>query len=170
MKTSSDQQAPTSGVPSAFLPAVRRFFQRRVPGQEVEDLVQEVFVSLQARKAGSLIENNEAYLFTIARNVLTRHWQQGRRTTTSGEMADANHIRDMAPLQDQRLLDKESLSQALQAIEGMSTRTRNIFLMHRFEDMTYHAIAQQVGISTSAVEKHIMLALQTLVRATGRRR
>lgn len=170
MKISSDRQAAGPGASSAFLPAVRRFFQRRVPSQDVEDLVQDVFLGLQARKTENRIENNEAYLFTIARNVLARHWQKNSLIRADGELADAEHVRDTTPLQDQRLLDKESLKQVLQAMETMSTRTRNIFLMHRFEDMTYTAIARQFGISTSAVEKHIMAALQALVRATGRAR
>lgn len=170
MKASADRSSPALASPDTFLPALRRFFQRRVPSEHVEDLVQDVFVSLQARKTESPIENNEAYLFTVARHVLARHWKRAARTAADGTMADAEHVRDIAPLADRRLLDKESLSQALQAIETMPPRTREIFLMHRFEDMTYSTIARQIGISTSAIEKHIAAALQILCRATGRSR
>ena len=152
----------------ALLPALRRFFRRRAPIEAVEDLVQEVFVGLHARKAESPIENDEAYIFTVARHVLARHWQRGRGAAMLGTMLEAEEICDPEPRADRRALDKESLDQALQAIETMPARTRDIFLMHRFDDMTYAAIARHIGISTSAVEKHIMAALQALCWATGR--
>ncbi|WP_150295156.1 sigma-70 family RNA polymerase sigma factor [Sphingobium estronivorans] len=170
MKASRDRSSPPLSSPGSFLPALRRFFQRRVPREHVEDLVQDVFVNLQARRAASPIENNEAYLFTVARHVLARHWKHGGRTAADGPMEDAEHVCDAAPLPDRRLLDKEALSQVLQAIETMPLRTRDIFLMHRFEDMTYSAIARQIGVSTSAVEKHIAAALRILIEATGRSR
>lgn len=40
----------------------------------------------------------------------------------------------------------------------MPPRTRDIFTLHRFGEMTYAAIGRQFEISTSAVEKHIMAA------------
>lgn len=170
MKEVSQRKAEFSSSANVFLPALRRFFQRRVPSDEVEDLVQDVFVSLQARKTDAPIENSEAYLFTIARNVLSRHWQRNVLRTVDDAAGETEYVRDTAPLQDQQMLDRESLGKALQAIGNMPERTRNIFLMHRFEDMTYAAIARHVGVSTSAVEKHIMTALQILVQATGRNR
>lgn len=169
--TSAPGQRQASGEPAqAFLPALRRFFLRRVPSDHVDDLVQDVFTNLQARKSATLIDNNEAYLFAVARNVLANYWRSNFQHATNAELTEAAHVRDPWPLADQQLVDRESLNRALQAIEGMPERTRNIFLMHRFEDMTYAEIARAAGISVSAVEKHIMAALHILLRATGRGR
>jgi DNA-directed RNA polymerase specialized sigma24 family protein len=55
-------------------------------------------------------------------------------------------------------------------MEAMPVRTQEIFLLHRFEEMTYPAIAAALGISVSAVEKHIMIALRLLVEGLGGRR
>lgn len=156
-----------SKAPGAYLPALRRFFQRRVASEAVDDLVQDVFVSLQARRAASPIENEEAYLFTVARHVLARHRQRSSRVAVEME-ANIDQICDGAPLPDRWLAARESLDQVIQVIATMPPRTRDIFLMHRFEGMTYAAIGRQFGVSTSAVEKHIMAALQMLVKATGR--
>src|SRR5690349_24794847 len=53
-----------------FGPGLRRYFAKRAGGAEAEDLVQEVFVRLQARAAGGEVDNVERYLFAIANNVL----------------------------------------------------------------------------------------------------
>ena len=66
------------------------------------------------------------------------------------------------------LLGRERLAKATQIMRGMPPRTREVFLLHRFEEMTYPAIARSLGISVSAVEKHIMIALKLLVADLGR--
>jgi RNA polymerase sigma-70 factor (ECF subfamily) len=37
-----------------------------------------------------------------------------------------------------------------------------VFLLHRFEGLSYSEIARRLGVSRSAVEKHMMHALQML--------
>jgi RNA polymerase sigma-70 factor (ECF subfamily) len=59
-------------------------------------------------------------------------------------------------------LDREALQVVVSAIEGLPTRTRDVFVLHRFEEMTCSGIAEQLGMSISAVEKHIMKALRAL--------
>lgn len=162
-----DRSFLLSKSPGAYLPALRRYFQRRVPSEAVDDLVQDVFVSLQARRAASPIENEEAYLFTVARHVLARYRQRSYRAADE-TVANIEQVCDGAPLPDRRLSDRQSLDQVIQVIATMPPRTRDIFLMHRFDGMTYAAIGRQFGVSTSAVEKHIMAALQILIKATGR--
>ena len=59
-------------------PALRRYFQKKVGPAEAEDLVQDVFVSLQVRGSAETIENVEGYLFRIAANALMRrHKRRG---------------------------------------------------------------------------------------------
>ena len=45
----------------------------------------------------------------------------------------------------------------------MPERTRDIFVLHRFENISYGEIAMRMNISVSAVEKHIMKALKLLM-------
>lgn len=44
------------------------------------------------------------------------------------------------------------------ALEQLPERTRTIFLLHRIEGRKYREIAETIGISQSAVEKHIARA------------
>lgn len=52
-----------------------------------------------------------------------------------------------------------------EALNGLSERTRTIFLMHRRSEMSYSQIAQCLGISVSAIEKHMASALAALAKA-----
>jgi len=76
---------------ATFGPGLRRYFHKRAGGAEAEDLVQEVFVRLQARAAGGEVDNGERYLFAIANNVMvSRHRFEAARTIASkGPLTEA---------------------------------------------------------------------------------
>ena len=156
--------------------ALRRFFGRRVVAEDVDDLVQEVFVAIQARLdnqgkqptgTGDPIENWERYLFTVARHELAHYY---RRRANRAEQSDTAFPEraDESPDAERLILGKEELDHILHALGQLSERTRSIFMMHRFEDYTYSAIARAVGISVKGVEHHISAALKALAIASGR--
>ena len=163
-------EMPVGPMFTMYRPALTRYFRRKVRPEDVEDLVHEVFLNLQARRAGDRIENVEAYLFTIARNVLTQHARSARARNAISESFDREDRDEGALSPERTTLDRQLLQLALDAIERLPPRTRDIFVMHRFSEKNYAQIARDFGISTSAVEKHIMAALKTLVAATGRSR
>jgi RNA polymerase sigma-70 factor (ECF subfamily) len=138
--------------------ALKRYFSKRVPAMEVDDLVQEVLLSLHSRRKNEQIENIQGYLFTVAAHVLAkRHRLQARAATPQAIDPPFD------PLSPERILiGQEGLAAALEVIRSLPPRTRQIFVLHRFEEMTYTRIAAHLGISVSAIEKHIMLALRAL--------
>lgn len=56
----------------------------------------------------------------------------------------------------------QRLKRVLGTIESMPSRRREVFLMHRVDEMTYPQIAKRIGISVKAVEKHMHLAMRQL--------
>ena len=55
------------------------------------------------------------------------------------------------------------LARAEDAIAGLPKLTREVFFMHRFEDLSYERIARRLDIEVKEVEEHIaatMIALR----------
>ncbi len=151
--------------------ALRRFFTKRVGATEAEDLVQEVFLHLQARATDSEVDNVERYLFRIARNVLIDRHRLGVRTGfgETEQIEGAFEIADeISP--ERALIAKQLVNQLSAALHSLPPRTRDAVIFHRFEEMTYPVIAKRMGISVNGVEKLIKRALAQLAVKMERRR
>jgi RNA polymerase sigma factor (sigma-70 family) len=136
-------------------PALRHYFRRRVGPAEAEDLVQDVFLAMSARQ-GEPVENVEGYLFRIATNLINK--RQGREATRSAFEAMLETSEGFSP--ERILMSKQEAVQVLASIRSLPPRTREAFIFHRFEEMTYPEIAKRLGISVSAVKQLIARAIR----------
>jgi RNA polymerase sigma factor (sigma-70 family) len=145
--------------PASLESALRRYFIKRVGVIDAEDLVQEVLIRMQSRKGGQAIDNMASYVFAVASNVIK---ERHRKASRLAAVSDAD-FEDTDWLTPERIVaSRMDMARLMTAIEGLPERTRRVFVAHRFEEMTYNAIAKLFGISVSAVEKHIMAALASL--------
>ena len=151
-----------------FRPALMAFFLRRLANHaEAEDLTQEVFTRLMALGADRMREA-DAYVFQMAANLLR---DRGRRE----KVREAYRFGVLAgegvgvePLDPERVLaGRQSLGQIAAALREAPERTRSIFLLYRVEQMKKRDIAETYGISTSAVDKHLMKAMAHLWKRLG---
>jgi RNA polymerase sigma factor (sigma-70 family) len=144
-------------------PALRRYFERRVGAAEAEDLVQDVFLHLQARAVGGAVDNVERYLFRIAGNVLvSRHRHRAARGFTLTDALDEALEPVETIAAERALIAKQDVARVIAAMQALPPRTREAFIFHRFGEMTYPAIAKRMGISVSAVGQLIARALEKL--------
>lgn len=72
------------------------------------------------------------------------------------------------PLSDDVMGSEERLKRMRRALDGLSGRTRAIFLLHRLDGLDYAEIAQHLNLTVIAVEKHIASALAVLAEANDR--
>ena len=138
---------------------------RILPDQHlVEDLVQEVFYELWRRRRRLRIKSSlKAYLRRATRNKTLNYLRDHRRVYF--EPADAQPLpgnlsgalRQLEAAELQELID--------QAIDRLPERCRLVFVLSRFEDMTYHEIAEQLEISVKTVENQVSKALRLLRQA-----
>jgi RNA polymerase sigma-70 factor (ECF subfamily) len=151
-------------------PALRRHFHKRGAGVDAEDLAQEVFLRLQMGAKRGAIDNVEGYIFRIANNVLIsryRHDVVEGRPFRDAMPHDVEGPEQMSP--ERILLGRETWLRFVAGLNALPPRAREAFLLHRFEEMTYPAIARRMGVSVSAVEKLISRALaQLTVELDGR--
>ena len=144
-------------------PALRRYFLKRVGPGDAEDLVQEVFMGLQVRGAtGGEIDNVEGYLFRVAANaVVRRHQRQTWDWAAHDGLDDLDDLGDeVSP--ERILMGKEALERVREAMRALPPRCSEAFFLHRFEEMTYSAIAVRMRITTKAVERLIQRALRRI--------
>lgn len=147
-------------------PLVRYFMRHLSDKNEAEDMAQAVFLRVMRRDGLSDIENPEGFLFQTAVNLLRdRSRREKTRVVALSELSgQQSFVEEMSP--ERVLIGKESLLRALKALEKLGERTHDIFLLHRLENMKYDEIAKFYGISTSAVEKHMIKALAHLAKYT----
>jgi len=144
------------------------FFRRRMsPGaQDCEDLTQEVLLRLARRSQDSAIKRIEGYIFQTAAAVLVdlSRRRAVRGADKSESYDDSLHApADFSP--EHVLTDKRELEKVLAAIEALPPRARQALILFRFEDKRQAEIASIMGISVSAVEKHIKFGMQRLHEA-----
>ena len=154
--------AQPSDSPESFAPALRRFFAKRAHPADVQDLVQEVLMRMHARQSGDEIAHMKGYVFAVAANVLK---ESRRKADPFAHLDDNAHDIPDEVTPERIVAGRGAMASLMEAIDGLPPRTREIFVAHRFEDMSYAAIASLFGVSISAVEKHIMAALKILSTA-----
>ncbi len=136
------------------------FFFKRVPDKTlVDDLVQEVFMRLIRRKSDEPIEKLEQYIFQTAANVLRDHARrQAVRQTGAHESFD-EAVHPGSDISPERVIEgREQLALLTAAIKEMPERTRDIFVLRVLEKKKCAEVAQMMGLSTRAVEKHMVKA------------
>ncbi|HYG27678.1 MAG TPA: sigma-70 family RNA polymerase sigma factor [Caulobacteraceae bacterium] len=155
---------------SRYGPALRRYFLKKVSPAEADDLVQEVFARLQARSTETPLSNVEGYLFRSAANVLVSHYR-----AESGQ--GWNRHRHLDPWMEPReeispertLLGKEAIERVVASLHDMPARSREAFVMHRFEELSGPMIAQRMGISLKGVEALLARAMRHVTAAMEER-
>jgi RNA polymerase sigma-70 factor (ECF subfamily) len=153
---SADDAPPcvTGAPPRSTIAALRRYFSKRAPASDIDDLVQEVFLRVQSARRGGPIVNIEAYLMTTARHVLvSRH---RNRTARCADLHDAlddvpEPANDLSP--ERIVAARQDCARALAAVRDLPPRARVAFQLHRFEELSYAAIAERMKISRESVKE-----------------
>jgi RNA polymerase sigma factor (sigma-70 family) len=146
--------------------ALLRRVSRRAHGRaDAEDLLHSAWLRLERYRAEHAVENPQAFLVRTAVNIGiddTRH----ERILPQERDDRAAEIASDAPLQDEVIVARARLERVKEGLTKLTPRTREVFLMHRIEEMKYREIAAALGISQSAVEKHIARAALFLAEWT----
>jgi RNA polymerase sigma-70 factor (ECF subfamily) len=150
-------------------PSLVRFLTLRgASPDESEDLAQDLFI-----KAGLLEERPigepGAYLYKMADNLfLDRRRSALRRQRREEDWADHSGNFDAEVGQvhaDHQLAMRHQLAVIEDALSSLPDRTADIFRRFRIDGERQKAIANDLGISVSAVEKHLHRAYDVVLRA-----
>jgi len=149
-----------------------RYFRRRVQNiAEIEDMVQDVFARMVARDSTEPVEHLGGYVLKTASSVFA-DWVR-RRSSHAANL----HVSFEPELHGEEEVDpvrilggKEELQAATLVLLRLPERTRTVFILRRLEGQRFQDIAAHLGISVSAVEKHMVRAIHQLSLEMEKRR
>jgi RNA polymerase sigma-70 factor (ECF subfamily) len=125
---------------------------------DAEELVQDVFMKVWERRS-ELKENLsfKAYLFTIAFNIIRKHFAKKALTYKYFE----HQILDDLDLKTIQNIDFQSTKELLDhIIEQLPPRRRAVFVKSRLEGFSVKEIAEELGTSPKTVENQLGEALK----------
>jgi RNA polymerase sigma-70 factor (ECF subfamily) len=129
--------------------------------EDAQEIIHDTFLKIwKTKESLSLVRSFEDYAYTIAKNLLFNHLKRkkiGQRVIES--LSDAS-IKNAGPSPDQEYIYKQYYQAAVTAIHQLSGQKRRIFLLRTQEGLALEDIAREMGISVSAVKKHLYAALQ----------
>ena len=152
-----------------YEPALRRYFARRAHAADIDDLIQEVFLMMQARGAESEIDNVEGYLFRTAASVLSRRrrtptWAWGRQEEVDDDSAPTD---ELSP--ERILIGKETLQALVTALQEVPRRSALAFMLFRVERLPQEEVARRMGVSARAVRALVNRAHKQIYERAGPR-
>ncbi len=143
---------------------LQKILQRRgASPEDAEDLVQEAVVRLFTYTRKSVeVRNPEAFLTRTALNLAVDLHRSTRRHQFETDPVETLGLLDIGPTPDELLAAEQRLLAMRHALDQVSRRTRDVFFMHRLQGFSHAEIAAKLGVTKSAVEKHIASALTIL--------
>jgi len=168
-ESSSGPRAPSvmDQVPRYFGRMKRILLRRGRTREEAEDLIQDAFVKMQEYcDKGSHVQKPENFLVrTVLHLALNARRDEHRDLYCEQRVEDLTSIVDTGPTPEEALAFDECLRRMRDALNRANQRTRDVFFMHRVDGMSYAQISRQMGLSISAIEKHVASALLILAEA-----
>jgi RNA polymerase sigma factor (sigma-70 family) len=166
--TSLDDPLDNASFVSEMRPALVKYFKRKTGNPvEAEDLAQDVLLRALTHPNWKTHDQAKGYIFRTAVN----RWRDNlRRQRIRGavipwdeaapDRADENTGSENLP--ERVLIAGEELNQVVRALEGMNVRTRTVLMLIKLEQMRIATVAEMLGISVSAVGKHLAKGIAQL--------
>lgn len=143
-----------------------RFVQDR---ETAEDIIQEVFMSFWEKRQLLKSISLSSLLFCMVRNASLNYLKQkvlvDKFPIEYIENIDGEerlYSLDFALSADEETLYEELRRQIQEALSVLPERSREVFLLSRFNGLKNKEIASKLGISTTAIEKHISKSLKRI--------
>jgi RNA polymerase sigma factor (sigma-70 family) len=153
--------------------ALQQFFRRRLRRQwEAPDLTQEVYTRMLRVNDYESIENPEAYLFTVATNLLReRAVIEQKRITESVHLVspEAMPALTLEPPSAEDIDRDARLARLREAVADLPPKLQAVLVWTFEEGATQEEIGRRLGVSRRMARKHLAAAMEHCRRRMMRR-
>ena len=143
-------------------PALGAYIFRVTKSKELAvEIIQDVFLKIwMSRETLSEIDNFKSYLFVMSRNhALNALRKIMREVKLSENLGILNKSAS-----ESEPLENSYLSLLDEAVDTLSPRQKEIYLLHKHERLTYVEIATKLCIGKESVKTHLQLAVKAITK------
>ncbi|MEJ1971969.1 MAG: RNA polymerase sigma factor [Lacunisphaera sp.] len=128
---------------------------------DVEDVVQESYLRVWKNQAAGRIKSAKAFLFAVARNLALDALRRKKVSPLvfPGDLA-ALSVSEDSPGVVHGITEREKISLVGDAVVALPARVREIFILHKFQDIPQAEIARRFGLTEKAVEHQVARGVQ----------
>lgn len=158
-----DDRAALNELFDRYYDALCRFAAAYVPLQEAEELVADVFLALWRGRSILVIRSSlRAYLYASVRYGCYRAITTRRLITLN--LDDLEEVIDAVSAHgpEESMIFQETAAWVSASVQQLPSRCRQIFMMNRFDGLTYREIADVLGVAEKTVENQMVKALQVM--------
>ena len=151
--------------------SLRRWLeQKRMRGIDVDDIIQDTYVTLVRLESVDGIRNPKAYVYQMAYSLALVCLRRSRVISFQA-VANFDEIPGQsAPSAEDLVSGHEELIRVAAVLDGLPHRCREVFVLRKIHGLSQREVAAQMAITEGTVEKQMHKALQRLVELLGRGR
>lgn len=140
---------------------LKRFLSRFLSRpQDIEDVVQDTFLKAYAAEKKQTINHPKAFLFQVARNTaLKTLTKKSNQITKFIEEIDDTEVNYEGISVEEQAMARQKLGIFCHSVLDMPPQCRRVFLMAKVYGLSHKEISAELGVSRSAVEKHVAKGL-----------
>ena len=147
-----------------------QYLRRILPDvQEADEIMHETYIRLLKQESLDKFEANaKAYLYTVATNLVRDSLRKRARQYQQNHVSfNESQAEDNSPSVDEMVSWEETFASLKQVLLSLPPLTREIFILHRFEQMTYPEISKSLRVHTRTVERHMHNAIKRMQHVLG---
>jgi len=151
-----------SQIYDKYIDKIYRFIFLKVNSEEIaQDLTSETFLrGWESFKNGNKIENPQAFLYRIARNLVIDHYREkGRTQVVSAEFAPIVDPRE--DLEEKAILTSD-VDRIKQVLVNLKEDYQNVIIWHYLDDLPIQEVAKMLDRTEEATRVLLSRALKTL--------
>jgi RNA polymerase sigma factor (sigma-70 family) len=172
-KRSGSQTSHGFELLEAFLECrsgLKRLIAKIVRPHEIDDILQETFIRACAAAEKTSIRHPRSFMLKTAQNLALNHVTSAYHRLTDMEDFASSDVSPLTEPLEEKIESEERFRGFCQAVRALPPQCRRVFVLRKVYGLSQQEIAQQLEISESTVEKHIvkgLLACKGMMRDMG---